>query len=442
MARAGLERSRSSRSRHRRRRSGRRILLWIGLSTLAALLIAFFVLTDAAPRAEAGAPATAVQVGAGRDAVYQLRNGQKGIGGASRIRWGAAHLDGLGALATQGLSPDRLRMELFQDGLYITASHKLLIGRWLNVNIVASKGGAGFPETSMRIGSLPLNPYFSRKLFEAGRWLLRWRGTNIAPLDQLVSDFTVDQTGVSARVVMPAGSGLIDQLVGGGGGIDPDLVRARYCALAKAQAASPERDFAMLVRRAFPADQAADATPETNRAGFIALAMLVVDTRVGYLGKVDTEAVAKCAAPATAFLIHGRTDLPKHWSLSAALAARTGTQLAEAMGEWKELADSLSRGSRFARGHPSGFSFVDLAADRSGFRIASAGIGADDARHVAARLSRVTAEQLIPAELMDGAEGMHGADFESAYGGVSDPRYTRAVAEIDAVLDRVGLVGR
>jgi len=409
---------------------------------LVGSVVALFVLTDPAPSADMRNAPTAQQVGAGRDAVYQLRNRQKAIGGASRIDWGPEHLEGLSVLATQGFRPNRLDLYIFGDVFYVVASYKLPLDRWFNVNLAASGRSAGFPETSVRIGSLPLSPFFARGLFEVGRWVLRLQGTQLAPLDELVSDFAVGKESVAATIDLPSRTGMLDQLTGAGSDVDPALVVERYCALTKAWETDPNPDFAAQIRRAFPAQRATDATPATNRAAFIALGMFVVDRRVGFVAKVDDGDAARCAKGYSSFDLHTRSDLPKHWALSAALAAGTGSQLAAAMGEWKELADSLAKGSRFARGAPTGFSFVDLAADRSGFRIANAASSDKGAQDMAARLSRVAADQLLPRALLNEAEGLRGADFRQAYGGIEDPRYLKAVARIDAVLQRDGLVTR
>jgi len=59
--------------------------------------------------------------------------------------------------------------------------------------------------------------------------------------------------------------------------------------------------------------------------------------------------------------LHGRHDLLLHFAVSAYLTASLGPTAAEAVGLFKELADA-QRGS--------GFSFVDLTADKAGIRFA------------------------------------------------------------------------
>jgi hypothetical protein len=71
-------------------------------------------------------------------------------------------------------------------------------------------------------------------------------------------------------------------------------------------------------------------------------------------------------------LLNRHDDFPKHFIISAALAATAGGSLSDAVGVYKEIEDS--RGG-------SGFSFNDIAADRVGVHAAArlrAGIGEKD----------------------------------------------------------------
>jgi hypothetical protein len=137
--------------------------------------------------------------------------------------------------------------------------------------------------------------------------------------------------------------------------------------------------------------------------------------------------------------IYNRSDWPKHWTLSSAIAVGAGVQLSEAAGEWKELADSLARKSQFAVGDPSGFSMADLAADRAGFEAARAAVRPDSAERLAAELAKANPQQLLPHELIEREDGLSNVEFVRRYGGVDDPRFKARVQQIDAVLDRSGL---
>ena len=125
-------------------------------------------------------------------------------------------------------------------------------------------------------------------------------------------------------------------------------------------------------------------------------------------------------------VLGGRTDLAKHWALSAALTAAFGRDAARAIGQWKELSDSLPSGS--------GFSFVDLAADRSGMHAAEALADPARATQAEALLARADDELLLPAALTRAPEGLTEAQFLARFGSTESARFTAASRASDAAL--------
>lgn len=420
---------------------GKFFRIWgIGLlSFVVSIVLLWFLLTSSSPlRSERAAPSPE-QVGAGRDAYRQIKEARANRNG-KLLLFGPAQLDGMGALASHGFRPDRLFIETRGAQLVVQASHHLPLGRWLNVELTAEGPSKQFPRTWIKIGSLELPPPLSRWALQLGRWILRMKVADVPPLDQLVRNFSVQNGSVAALVSLPGKSGLIDQMAGA---IalpvnDTEVVRL-YCALADRQKKQPSEDFAEQVRRVFSIDPQGADRADTNRAAFLALGMLVVDQRIADFAGPAKEQVKRCLIPPVSTVIDGRRDSPEHWALSAAIAAGAGVQLSEAVGEWKELADSLAKQSRFAVGDPSGFSLADIAADRAGFLLARAAVQPDQAERIAGNLANATAEQILPTELVQEEETLHGPDFERRYGGVDDPRFRKRLAEIDAVLSRTGL---
>ena len=123
----------------------------------------------------------------------------------------------------------------------------------------------------------------------------------------------------------------------------------------------------------------------------------------------------------------GRRDLALHFAISAAFAATGDTRLMSAIGEVKELSDSLPGGS--------GFSFVDLAADRAGLRLGESLASEEMADRTQQLLARARAGDLFPAEALGMTEGLTDAEFEARFGQLDSARYQSAVAQIDAALD-------
>jgi len=419
-------------------RKSERLLIAVAALLLAAVVL-FFTLTSADPSTPAPPAPDAAAVGAGRDAYRQLRAAQGSPQGVV-VNLGGAQLAGLSAVASHGFRPDRLSIDIERNQVVARASHRMRrLGRWLNVTATAQGPSTGFPVTRISIGMWHLPARVSRWVLQFGRLYLR-RRVEVAPLDVMVRNFRVEAGTVSALVSLPKRSGLVDQMASAvAEPVDRASVLRAYCALADLQRKKPSADFAEHVRRAFSVDPAGASRVEFNRAAFIALAMLTVDERVGDFADLHPEDLAKCRIDVTAMQLLGREDWPKHWALSAAIAVGAGTQLSEAAGEWKELADSLARRSRFALGDPTGFSMADLSADRAGFHTARAAWQPDKAERMAAALAHATADQLLPPELVRREDAMTNAQFVKRYGGVDDPRFRQRVREVDAVLAANGL---
>ncbi|HEY6817246.1 MAG TPA: hypothetical protein VI168_17040, partial [Croceibacterium sp.] len=136
----------------------------------------------------------------------------------------------------------------------------------------------------------------------------------------------------------------------------------------------------------------------------------------------------ECPLPEQGFRLHQREDLAKHWSFSAGLAAVLGGETAANLGEWKELDDSLPSGS--------GFSLVDLAADRSGLQTALRALDQDRAASMTAELGRATDEDLLPRELLRAPEGLPETAFVQRFDALDRERYRLAVESIDRTLAR------
>ena len=121
-------------------------------------------------------------------------------------------------------------------------------------------------------------------------------------------------------------------------------------------------------------------------------------------------------------LLSQRDDFAKHFIVSAALAASAGSPLADAVGLYKEIADS--RGG-------SGFSFNDIAADRAGVRFGESAVKRTTAKQLQAKVGAGTIESdLIPATA-DLPEYLTEAEFKRRFGGVDGVEYKKLMAEIE-----------
>ena len=124
----------------------------------------------------------------------------------------------------------------------------------------------------------------------------------------------------------------------------------------------------------------------------------------------------------------GREDLAQHYTISAALAALGDTALANAIGIDKELNDSR---------HGSGFSFVDLLADRAGTRLGD--LVRDDPERLSSALAAGLSDRALLPPIDGLPESMMDAEFKQRFGGVGSPAYRRMTDEIEHRLDRLAL---
>lgn len=416
-----------------RRKAVRRVVY--GVACVVAVGLA---LTSSQPWVPPMPAPGAQEAGAARSALWQLRGQSRdspsGHKDGTPVVLTKAEMAGLSALASHGLRPNRMNMAVIDGQLKIEASRPLIAGRWLNIRATFVGKSAGFLSPRLSIGIITLPASLGRYPFELIRAALVTSGTDLAPLDEIVRAVAIDKQTVTATLRLPTRTGLFDRLAGlGGNTINPRSVVRAYCKLAARQRVRPEADFAAQVRRAFAFGKA-PPTPDQNGAALIALAMLVTDEKAGYLAGVEEWQTRRCRIAPPVVTLHGRADLPKHWALSAAISVTQGTQLASAVGEWKELADSLSKQSMFAAGDPSGFSFVDLAADRAGFRAAKAAMSPSTAGATATRLAEATAADLLPRVLLEGPDGITNSQFKRRFGSLDAARYKAALLEIDRTL--------
>lgn len=126
------------------------------------------------------------------------------------------------------------------------------------------------------------------------------------------------------------------------------------------------------------------------------------------------ERVASLGVPT----VRHRRDLCQHFFVSAALAVHLGPDAAESAGVAKELLDSV---------RPSGFSFVDLAADLGGIAFA------ERVRKDPGLVDRYARgfDVADHAPKVDGlVEGLSAAKFLRDYGSADDARFKKAMADV------------
>jgi hypothetical protein len=169
-----------------------------------------------------------------------------------------------------------------------------------------------------------------------------------------------------------------------------------------------------------------------NRAALLALAIFFGTDRFNtVINAIDNNTLKRCQWQAPVVTLAGRKDLAMHFLYSAAIKILADSQTSFAVGELKEMMDSLQGGS--------GFSFADLAADQSGIRfaeLASAPQSALRLQHVAAELQN---ERRFFPDISELPEAIPQQLFEQRYGGTGGDYYNQQLDEIRRRIDVLAL---
>jgi hypothetical protein len=122
--------------------------------------------------------------------------------------------------------------------------------------------------------------------------------------------------------------------------------------------------------------------------------------------------------------MYKRIDLAQHFIGAAALTASVNGKLAKVMGEQKELSDAEGG---------SGFSFIDLAADKAGTRFGEIATSTpDNARRIQKAMSGIRSYSEFMPDPRDLPEKMDAEEFRTRFGEINSPEYQKISKEIDA----------
>jgi uncharacterized protein YfiM (DUF2279 family) len=121
--------------------------------------------------------------------------------------------------------------------------------------------------------------------------------------------------------------------------------------------------------------------------------------------------------------MYKRIDLAKHFIGSAALTASANGQIAQAIGEEKELRDAREG---------SGFSFIDLAADKAGTYFGEMATSSpENARRMQKAMAAINDYRDFMPDPRDLPENMDLAEFERRFESVNSPAYQKIIELID-----------
>ncbi|MGZ8947346.1 MAG: hypothetical protein ACXW1W_18225, partial [Methylococcaceae bacterium] len=122
--------------------------------------------------------------------------------------------------------------------------------------------------------------------------------------------------------------------------------------------------------------------------------------------------------------LYKRIDLAQHFIGSAAITASVNGQVAKVVGEEKELSDAQGG---------SGFSFIDLAADKAGTRFGEMATSSpENARKIQKAMSTIKDYSDFMPDPTDLPEHMDEAEFKQRYQSVDSAAYQELSKQIDA----------
>jgi len=139
---------------------------------------------------------------------------------------------------------------------------------------------------------------------------------------------------------------------------------------------------------------------------------------------LSTPAAKPTAQKRYSTFLYKRIDLAQHFIGSAAITASVNGQIAKVVGEEKELSDAQGG---------SGFSFIDLAADKAGTRFGEMATSSPEgARKIQKAMSAIKDYRDFMPDPRDLPEHMNEAEFKQRYQSVDSPAYQKLSKQIDA----------
>jgi tetratricopeptide (TPR) repeat protein len=288
-----------------------------------------------------------------------------------------------------------------------------MLAEWLNE--------AGRPEAAIQAARLALQEeqgQLSEEQRASLHIIIGLRMCRLGQLDQAIHHLSeaVDSAPANLEAYLELGRAYQERRADAVSGAPPSVSLARLM---------PPL-FGLAIERGAQGDQTRE-----NRAAIVVLALYATGQP---LDRVVPAAAGWRKPAGRTVTLGGRDDFPKHFLVSAALAAEAGSPLADAIGVYKEVEDS--RGG-------SGFSFNDIGADRAGVRFGEvASRSLPRARTLARALAAGVPESDFMPDVSDLPEFMPEAEFKRRFGGLDSPGYAKMIAKIDQRVDATPLLSR
>lgn len=417
------------------------IFLLILLSGVAGLgYLAFVVLEKTPLVTNRSAVATSQHAERVKYLIERYQAGATQGGSEAELRVTERDLESLLAFAARGVPAARADAQISAQGLEARMTIGLPanpLGRYLNLSFGLLPSEQGVLLRHVTIGGASFPPGLLLPLLGWGldSMLGEGSGDSVISTISAVRFSSQAMTMVYAPPDVAVSEDLMLRIA------DPERVQVYYMRLQEI-AAELRGGYTSLTRYMAPlfelavhrsTSAGADAADE-NRAAILALAIYFGDSRIAKLaGNSNGKYFSGSKLGSHNVTVKGRHDLVQHYLTSAGLQLAAGVDIANAIGEFKEFADTLRGGS--------GFSFSDIAGDRAGVALAERAVNAEDAQRIQTVLSQVKSEADYFPDIAGLPDNLTQDEFERRYGDVESARYLELVAEIERRISRIPAYG-
>lgn len=406
----------------------RRTLLLLVLLPLLTLLLALSLALQWQPAVPPAAKASGEQLLAVKSKLLAQDPRQLPPGGVRRVILEGADLSlllgqGLRQLRPAGVST---LLQLHEATLQASVALRGEPGPWLNLHAELRETGEWPEIISLRVGRLPL-PH----------WLARWTLRELMQRASLGAELDLASSMIKHVGFTPGRISLVyawerdslDQMLASLWR-PADRQRAEaYNAELVRLATGFQQGMSVSLAELLPpmmklAQQRSLGAPvaDAGRENLSALLTLALHASGQHWSRLLPVARSWPRAKPFLVILGGRDDFAQHFLISSVIALEGGGPLADAIGIYKEMADSQGG---------SGFSFNDIAADRAGTELGL--LAAREPARLQALLLKpgLTEFDFMPA-VFDLPEFLTDSEFKSRYGGVGGTGYQRMIQDINA----------
>jgi hypothetical protein len=316
---------------------------------------------------------------------------------------------------------------LHQDAAQLSASTRipwLSMKPYLNIRLRMVDSGDGPRISGLRIGQVPVPDPIAHLVIHHALTLLFRAGQGELPGDIVRKiDLSTGQVALTYRWQPGLVDRVRDTLISQH---DREAMAAYYNELVALQTAGRARRGSLsgalqpLFQLAQQRSRSGNDPVLENRALLLVLGAWAAGRGMGQLLPAE---VRRGHLRGFRLSLGQRLDLAQHFLVSAAISSNSDSTLSDAVGLFKEVRDARKG---------SGFSFVDLAADRAGTRFGEVGTrSVASARRVQQLLAAGIQESDIIPPVRDLPENLSASRFKRRYGEIGSPPYNEIADEIE-----------